>query len=103
MDPRLRNVAISHTQDMARFGYYYSHPHIGSDGSSLSQRMRRAGFRHWKAIAENISSGFTVGNAFDNLFLSPQHRVSLMSRFKRVGVGVARWNTHWIVTIDQVR
>ena len=103
MDPRLRAAAVDHTTDMARYGYYESHPHIGSDGSTLAQRLRRAGLRRYRSISEDIGCGLTVGNAMDGLFLSPQHRLSLMGSYTRAGVGVARWNNDWLVTIDLAR
>lgn len=51
--PRLEEAAMTHALDMARNGFF---SHDGSDGSSVGQRAKRAGYG-WCTIAENIAKG----------------------------------------------
>lgn len=51
--PRLEEAAMAHAMDMADGGFF---GHSGSDGSSVGDRARAAGYG-WCAIAENIAQG----------------------------------------------
>lgn len=95
----LWRAALAHARDMARYGYYFTHPHSGSDGSSLLQRIRRAGGGCDRA-AENVSIGKTVDDAFAALVESPAHLQVFEDRFAGVGVGAARWNGQWLLVMD---
>jgi uncharacterized protein YkwD len=49
-DPRLAAVATEHSNDQAA---HKKMSHQGSDGSQVSDRVTRAGFR-WRAVGENV-------------------------------------------------
>jgi uncharacterized protein YkwD len=102
MPSNLRFAAYKHSEDMARSGFYYTHPHIGSDGSTVQQRVEAAAV-HFRSVAEDIGMGSTIGQTLDSLVQSPIHRMILLGHYNRVGVGLARWRGMWIMTIDLCR
>src|SRR3546814_385584 len=53
---RLDRAAQSHTDDMARRGYF---SHVAPDGSNVGHRAQRAGY-DWKRKLENIAAGQTT-------------------------------------------
>lgn len=56
LNDQLSVAAQSHSQDMAQNDFF---SHTGSDGSSLSERLHRAGYR-FSAAAENLAAGTTT-------------------------------------------
>lgn len=99
---RVRLAALAHSEDIARYGYYFSHPHIGSDGSTPEGRLQSAGVQ-FRSVGEAIGAGPSLGEVMDSLFLSPAHRMILEGNYKSAGIGVARWDNMWVVTIDLCR
>jgi len=85
--PQLAASAQRHSDDMAVRNFF---SHTGSDGSSLSERIDRSGFR-WSSAAENIAAGFTSPKAaVDALVASPGHCVNIMNpALTHIGVGYA--------------
>ncbi len=74
--PVLADVAAGHARDMAR-GNFMSH--TGSDGSSLVDRLRRAGFCY-RAANENVAMGYPdPAQAMAGWFASPGHRRNALS------------------------
>ena len=74
---------------MARRGYF---AHQRSGGPSLGRRVRAAGFRGrnvGEAIAYGCGSLSTPASIVRAWLASPPHRVILLSRRSRVGVGVS--------------
>jgi uncharacterized protein YkwD len=72
----LRRVAATHASDMARKGYF---SHTGSDGSSVADRARRAGYG-FCFIAENIAKGQRGLDAVLNGWAgSSGHRKNMLS------------------------
>ena len=55
LDPKLTVAAQQHSQDMATT---QNMDHIGSDGSSPSDRISKAGFQ-WQSDGENVAEGQT--------------------------------------------
>jgi uncharacterized protein YkwD len=102
MPEKLRLVAFRHTQEMAVDGYYYTHPHVGANGSTLGDRLRHGGV-NCRAAGEDIAAAATIGQTLDSLLLSPAHRQVLEGRFGRLGAGVARWRNLWVLTLDFCR
>jgi len=87
-DDRLTAVALRHSQDMARRGFF---SHTNPDGRDPFDRMRRAGIR-FQAAAENLASGQRTGaETFDGWMGSRGHRRNLEDcAFTRIGIGLHR-------------
>ncbi len=101
MQPNLRRAARSHTTDIIRGGYMYTHPHIGSDGSTMRQRIARAGFPS-AHVAEDVVSAENMRMAVVSLLTSPMHRANIIGNYRYVGLGVGRTGSSYVVTIDFV-
>lgn len=80
----LNRAALAHAADMAQQSYF---AHEGRDGSTLAERVTRAGYR-WRSIGENIAAGQTTPEAVvADWIKSPQHCANLMAqRFTEMGV-----------------
>ncbi|QFT93468.1 Cysteine-rich secretory protein family protein [Roseovarius sp. THAF9] len=73
----LTRAAAAHAADMARKGYF---SHSGSDGSSIADRARRAGYR-FCFIAENIAKGQRdVNGVLIGWEASTGHRNNMLAR-----------------------
>lgn len=73
----LQKVAAAHARDMARKGYF---GHTGSDGSTVGDRARRAGY-DFCFIAENIAKGQgDVQAVLTGWAGSKGHRRNMLSR-----------------------
>lgn len=73
----LTRAAAAHATDMARKGYF---SHSGSDGSSIADRARRAGYR-FCFIAENIAKGQRgLEGVLTGWAGSPGHRKNMLAR-----------------------
>lgn len=85
-DGHLHNSARSHSDDMARKGYV---GRTGSDGSSFSDRIRKAGYRD--PLAEDVGRGYqTAQQALDAWMATPDMRSAIVNcAAKAVGVGVS--------------
>lgn len=85
-NPLLSSSALLHTLDMAE-NHFISH--TGSDGSDLSKRVRRAGYKHFLLVGENLAMGFTEpGVVVQGWMSSPGHRENILRKaFSEIGVG----------------
>ncbi len=84
----LTAAAAAHSADQAASGRM---SHTGSDGSTLTTRVTRAGYTGWFEVAENVGSG-NVGLdvIMDAWMNSPGHRENLLNpALDQVGVGRA--------------
>lgn len=81
----LSGTAQAHTEDMA-FNDFFAH--TGSNGSSASQRLIRAGY-HYAFAAENIAGGYSTPAATVQAWMnSPGHRANILNpNMREVGVG----------------
>lgn len=90
-DDRLAAVARTHSEEMARRGFF---SHAGADGSSPAQRVSMAGIK-WLSTGENIANCGSVSEA-ESLFMNEpkfqqNHRWNILNvNYTHVGVGVAR-------------
>ena len=84
-DAAAAQAAQSHSDDMARRGYFN---HVSPDGVNVGTRVRTAG-GSWRAIAENIASGQPTASAVVQGWLaSSGHRANIENcRYTRHGVG----------------
>jgi uncharacterized protein YkwD len=82
--PLLEKAAMAHSKDMAMHDLF---DHKGSDGSSPSDRVTRAGYK-WRMIGENLASGVTTADEVVSGWLSsPHHCENIMGpRFTQMGV-----------------
>jgi len=79
-------AARGHSEDMALNDFF---SHIGSDGSTVAQRVSRAGYALWTIAAENIAAGFPTPEEVVRAWLnSPSHRdILLHPQLREIGVG----------------
>jgi uncharacterized protein YkwD len=86
VDSRLTAAARGHSADMAAKNYF---SHDGKDGSTPTERARRAGYPG--GVAENIAAGQQNPNSVMNAWMnSSGHRTNILNcRYKVIGVGVA--------------
>lgn len=84
--PLLAGVAQAHADDMARNRFF---SHGGSDGSSVGDRVARAGYG-WCAVAENIARGQRdLDSVIRGWQGSPGHRRNMLSG-EMAEIGLAR-------------
>lgn len=85
-DPKLRNAAQGHADDMAARNYY---AHAGRDGRNAGDRIKAAGYT-WSAWGENIHRGpHSAAQAVDEWMNSAAHRENILDcSFEDIGVGV---------------
>lgn len=85
--PELAAAATRQACDLARTQRL---DHVGSDGSTLRQRMREAGYRP-KTGNENIAIGFSSAQiAIESWMRSPGHRANFLDPdVTEIGVAVA--------------
>lgn len=85
---RLNRAAQVHSGDMAARRQI---THTGSNGSSVGQRARQAGYQ-WRGIAENVAVGQRTTTAVVQAWLnSPGHCVNIMNpNYNEAGVSVVR-------------
>jgi hypothetical protein len=87
IDIRLQEAAVSHSEDMANNDFF---SHTGSDGSSLIDRLERAGYP-WHRAGENIAAGLSnPASAVAGWMDSPGHRANILNpSYEQLGVGYA--------------
>ena len=74
-NPKLGSAALNHARDMAQNDML---SHTGSDGSKVSARIQKAGYR-WRVVAENIAGGHQSSESVVSTWLdSPGHCANLM-------------------------
>ncbi|MFJ5265179.1 CAP domain-containing protein [Streptomyces sp. NPDC088387] len=91
----LHRAAERHSADMARNDYM---GHVGSNGSTLTERIEAAGYKGWSALAENVAVGQrTPADVVGAWMESPGHRANILNcSLKHIGVGyVKRSGTHY--------
>ncbi|MFB2876795.1 CAP domain-containing protein [Floridanema aerugineum] len=96
---RLAQVARNYSQQMARDNFF---SHTGSDGSTLSQRVRAGGIFYW-AVGENLfrsrNAAQPVEFAIKGWMNSPGHRQNILHPiFSETGIGVWREGNSYYIT-----
>lgn len=99
---KLDKAAQGHACDNAK---RMSISHVSSDGGTLKNRLRRAGYA-FRTAAENTGRGFASGaRAVEWWMNSPKHRDNILLRkAKEVGIGIAVSpapdnKIHWILVV----
>jgi uncharacterized protein YkwD len=87
LDPRLASAARMQAEDMAEHGFL---GHQGSNGSTLGERTRDAGYR-FRSVAENLAAGSLAPKlVVADWERSPGHRRNLINpEFDDAGIGYA--------------
>lgn len=95
-DNRLEKAASAHAKDMAARGFM---SHTGSDGSDLSKRLKRAGYKYCFG-AENIALGQkSLPDAMSAWMKSGGHRKNILNpKAKSVGFARAQGN-RWVMVL----
>lgn len=84
IDNRLRNAARAHSQDQNNM---QTMTHTGSDGSSVGQRVTRAGYP-WRGVAENVARGQrSVSAVMTSWTNSAGHYRNMIGDYTHVGFG----------------
>lgn len=92
---QLEKAALAHARDMSAKGYF---DHTSPDGSSVGDRVKRAGYR-WCSVGENIALGQTsIPEAFDAWVTSPGHRANMLGQFSQIGIARAP-NNNWVMVL----
>lgn len=97
LDTQLIKAAQIHADDMYSNRFF---DHTGSDGSKVSDRADRVGFK-WNNIGENISQGYpTVTAAFNGWKKSSGHCKNMMSSSFQF-MGAAQKGSYWVQTLGR--
>jgi uncharacterized protein YkwD len=84
-DPKLRDVARAHAEDMLKRGYF---SHFTPENKSPADRAKAANIEYL-AIGENLAFAPVVSYAHEGLMNSPGHRANILDvEFGRLGIGV---------------
>jgi uncharacterized protein YkwD len=85
---RLMTAAQRHSEDQAA---HSTMSHVGSNGSTMTQRVQGAGYVGWTSLGENVAAGYpTVTAVMSGWMGSTGHRANLLSTsYQHVGVGRA--------------
>jgi uncharacterized protein YkwD len=87
LDPRLTEAATAHSRDMAE---QEQMSHEGSDGSTSSERVRRAGYKFLRE-GENVAAGQThVDELMAAWMDSSGHRANILGDFTQMGAARVR-------------
>lgn len=100
-DARLAAAAQSHADDMAANNFF---DHTGSNGSSVGDRARAAGY-NWNKIGENIALGQqSEAEAMDSWTNSPGHHANNIDpEFEDFGLAKAGTgsDTNWVLVLGR--
>jgi len=98
---RLTTAALGHAQDMIAKGFF---GHTGSNGSSVADRVRNAGY-DWSTVAENIAAGQpTVVRVVDAWMNSEAHCANVMNAtVEEVGIACVynpgNLSNYWVMDL----
>jgi uncharacterized protein YkwD len=91
INTRLRRAATGFSHEMVRDGFF---DHTAPDGKTFDERIVSAGYREYRALAENIAWGSgrqaTPAEIVDGWMHSSGHRRNILDRDLRdIGIGIA--------------
>jgi uncharacterized protein YkwD len=91
----LQAAAQYHVDDLSRSGTF---SHTGSDGSDVSDRVRRSGYDAC-FVAENIAQGQpNTSTTIDGWLNSPEHRANILNA-NATQFGFARTGDIWVLVM----
>lgn len=95
----LESAANIHSGDMAHYEYF---DHVGSDGSTVGDRVTREGYE-WRRVGENIAHlQDTVAEVVDDWAGSEGHCVNMMNP-GYVEMGAAEEDLYWTQVLGRPR
>ena len=90
--PTLANAASKHSKDMSSHGFM---GHVGSDGSTFTQRANAHGYVRWTRLTENVAAGqSSVDSVLANWLASPLHAANILDPTVN-HAGFGRAGNHW--------
>ncbi len=99
-DKKLATVALKHSADMLRRGYF---SHYSPEGKSPFDRLR-AGRVSFAIAGENLALAQTLQSAHEGLMESPTHRANILSvSFGRTGISILDTGVHGIIVTQNFR
>jgi uncharacterized protein YkwD len=89
LSPELGQAAQEYSAVLATTGCF---AHDCGPVPNMADRIGRAGYTGWTAIAENIAAGYPTPEAvLDGWMTSPGHRANILSpRYTEIGIGLAK-------------
>jgi uncharacterized protein YkwD len=98
LNSTLAEAALRHSQDMANTGRI---DHTGSDGSTVKQRVRDAGYGNLPAGEIIFGGQVSLDDAWAFWSTDPPHLANLLSsRYNEMGVGIVTANNRTYYTVD---
>lgn len=99
-DNKLAEVAVKHSSDMLKRGYF---SHYTPEGKSPFDRMKKDRVRFIIA-GENLALAQTLQSAHEGLMESPVHKANILHlSFGRVGIGILDAGVHGIMVTQNFR
>lgn len=99
-DSALRKVALAHSADMFKRGYF---AHLTPEGANPFDRMRKAQV-HFTLAGENLALAQTLSLAHEGLMNSPGHRENILRPgFGRIGIGILDGGRYGIMISQEFR
>jgi uncharacterized protein YkwD len=95
-DSELREIALSHTEDMVRHNFF---GHVSPTTGAPEDRARRSGVLV-SSFGENVAIATTPEVVHEGLMDSPGHRANMLrAEFTHVGIGVEKNDNGLVVTM----
>ena len=84
-DPNLKLIAIEHSDDMLRRGYF---SHYSPEGKTVADRAAAHNISY-QVIGENLAYAPSLELAHSGLMNSPGHRANILSQdYNKIGIGI---------------
>ena len=99
LESRLTAAAQAHADDMNQNGYF---GHAGQDGSSVGDRVDRAGYA-WRLVGENIGSGYEDAASVTADWLESDPHCANLMKPDYLHMGVGRSGEYWVQVFGRPR
>jgi uncharacterized membrane protein required for colicin V production len=97
-DMTLRKIALEHSEDMFKRGYF---SHYSPEGEDVGDRAKHAGYFYLN-LGENLAFAPSLELAHHGLMNSPGHRANILSEeYNKIGIGIVD-NPLYGIMITQV-
>lgn len=97
LEARLSDAAQTHAGDMNGNDYF---SHTGRDGSSVGDRVDRAGYA-WRLVGENIGSGYEDAAAVTAAWLRSDGHCANLMKPGYLHMGVGKSGGYWVQVFAQ--
>ena len=99
LESRLTDAAQAHAEDMNQNGYF---SHTGRDGSSVGDRVDRAGYA-WRLVGENIGSGYADAASVTADWLESDGHCANLMKPNYLHMGVGKSGEYWVQVFGRPR